>query len=163
CCSGAGSMGGVWSVSKRGGRVLTRARALRTVPWVLPVFRPGARPRRVETGVRCRDCRDLHSPGAEAGGARRVLDVGQGRCRLLGDEGGGARLRWLVNGGRCRLRDVEGGGARRGPLKPAEALGVEGGGARRWWLVGDEGSSRTMCHLKLLTMYTVSLELGRAS
>ena len=156
-CSTPGRPGGVGCFRRSGGWVLTRARALRTVPWVQPVFRPGARPRRVETGVRCRDCRDLHSPGAEAGGARRVLDVGQGRCRLLGDEGGGARLRWLVNEGRCRLRDVEGGGARRGPLKPAEALDVEGAEARRWWLVGDEGSSRTMCHLKLLTMYTVSL------
>lgn len=57
---------------------MTRARALHTFPWVQAVFRPGARPRRVETGVRCRDCRDLRSPGIEAAGARRGLNVDQG-------------------------------------------------------------------------------------
>lgn len=111
---------------------MTRARALRTVPWVQAVFRPGARPRRVETGVRCRDCRDLRSPGTEAAGARRGLGADEGagplgdesgrgssaaRRRgslgLLADEGAGARRELDVDQGHCRLRDDEGGGARR--------------------------------------------------
>lgn len=83
---------------------MTRARALRTFPWVQPVFRPGGRPRRVVTGVRCRDCRDLRGPGAEAGGARRGLNVDEGRGdgstsrALVPVERAG--LPWLVDEGR---------------------------------------------------------------
>src|SRR5690606_38699756 len=102
----------------------------------------------------------VEGTGVRRGARRRGLGVDEGRwgyssTRVVATA---RRRRGVdVNQGRCRLREVQGGGARRGPLKPAEALDVEGAEARRWWLVGDEGSSRTMCHLKLLTMYTVSL------
>lgn len=145
---------------------MTRARALRTFPWVQAVFHPGARPRRVETGVRCRDCRDLRSPDIEAAGARRGLGADEGRWGCSS-----TRVVALVEGstsGALGLLGDEGGrgssaARRRGSLGKLQRR------RRGWWcssrgstsrplaLVGDEGSSRTMCHLKLCTMYTFSL------
>lgn len=145
---------------------MTRARALHTFPWVQAVFRPGARPRRVETGVRCRDCRDLRSPGIEAAGARRGLNVDQGRCRLLGDEAAGARRGPDVEGvgspvarrrgavgtlsgststrvvGGCSTSTRNAGGSSRvvGTLQPLDV--DEGGGARRLLGVAEDGGAR---------------------